>query len=105
MTVSRILICIAVMAGVTYLIRLLPLAVFRKKITNRYMKSFLAYIPYGVLAAMTFPQVLYSTSGMISAAAGLLAALALSYCKRSLLTVAAGGAAAVFLTEQLLRSL
>ena len=56
MNYTRILICILIMALVTYLPRMLPLAIFRKKIENQFVKSFLAYVPYAVLAAMTFPQ-------------------------------------------------
>lgn len=103
MNYARILLCIAIMAIVTYLPRMLPLAIFKKKIRNRFVKSFLAYVPYAVLAAMTFPEVLYSTSNLISALAGAVVALALAYFGRSLLTVAIGGAATVFVAEQLLR--
>lgn len=56
-TAENIFIYIAVMALVTYLIRMLPLVIFRKKIENRFIRSFLYYIPYAVLAAMTFPAV------------------------------------------------
>lgn len=103
MNYARILLCIAIMAIVTYLPRMLPLAIFKKKIRNRFVKSFLAYVPYAVLAAMTFPEVLYSTSNLISALAGAVVALALAYFGRSLLMVAIGGAATVFVAEQLLR--
>ena len=53
MNYQRLLICICIMAFVTYIIRMLPLAIFKKKINNRFVKSFLAYVPYAVLAAMT----------------------------------------------------
>ena len=99
MTTAKILACVAVMAVVTDLPRMLPLAVFRKKIVNRWVRSFLAYMPYAVLAAMTFPEVFYSTENFVSAAAGCAVALLLAFFRRSLLTVAVGGAAAVFLTE------
>lgn len=105
MDYTRIVIYIAVMAAVTYLIRALPLALFKKRITNRYVRSFLAYIPYAVLAAMTFPAVFYSTSNMFAAVAGTLAALILAYFGRGLLTVAVGGAATVFVAEQVIRLL
>ena len=58
---------ILVMAGVTYLVRMLPLVIFKKKITNRFIRSFLYYIPYAVLAAMTFPAILSATASPISA--------------------------------------
>ena len=91
------------MAIVTYIPRMLPLAIFRKKIKSRFIRSFLAYVPYAVLAAMTFPEILYSTSNMISAVAGLLVALVLSYFGRGLLTVALSSTAVVFVVEQLLK--
>jgi len=88
------------MALVTYFPRMLPLVVFKKKIKNRFVKSFLAYVPYAVLSAMTFPEVLYSTANMISAGIGLLVALFLAYREKSLLTVALCAVLAVFITEQ-----
>lgn len=103
MSYARIIGCIAVMAVITYLVRMLPLAIFKRKITNRYIRSFLAYVPYAVLAAMTFPEVFYSTDNLLSAIAGTAVALLLAYFGRGLLTVAVCGATAVFLTEQLLR--
>lgn len=103
MDYTRILIAIAIMALVTYIPRMLPLAVFQRKIQNRFIRSFLAYVPYAVLAAMTFPEILYSTSSMLSGAAGLVAALLLSYFGKGLLTVALSSTAVVFLVEQLLR--
>ncbi|MCI9273196.1 MAG: AzlD domain-containing protein [Clostridiales bacterium] len=102
MNYTRILIAVLIMAVVTYLPRMLPLAIFKKKIKSRFIRSFLAYVPYAVLAAMTFPEILYSTSNMLSAAAGLLVALILSYFGRGLLTVALSSTAAVFVVEQIL---
>lgn len=103
MNYTRILIGVAIMALVTYIPRMLPLAIFRKKIKSRFIRSFLAYVPYAVLAAMTFPEILYSTSNMISAVAGLLVALLLSYFGRGLLTVALSSTAVVFVVEQILK--
>lgn len=102
MNYTRIIICIAIMAIVTFLPRMLPLVIFKKKITNRYIKSFLAYVPYAVLAAMTFPEVFYSTSNLISACFGVLIALLLAYKGKSLLTVAIGAAGAVFIAEMVI---
>ena len=102
MNYTRILIAVLIMAVVAYLPRMLPLAIFKKKIKSRFIRSFLAYVPYAVLAAMTFPEILYSTSNMLSAAAGLLVALILSYFGRGLLTVALSSTAAVFVVEQIL---
>ena len=103
MNYTRILIGVAIMALVTYIPRMLPLAIFRKKIKSRFIRSFLAYVPYAVLAAMTFPDILYSTSNVISAVAGLLVALVLSYFGRGLLTVALSSTAVVFVVEQILK--
>ena len=94
-----LLIGMGIMAGMTYLIRVIPMAVFRKKITNRFVRSFLSYVPYAVLSAMTFPAIFYSTGSVASAAAGCAAALALAYWNKGLLTVALGSAAAVLLAQ------
>lgn len=60
-----------ILAGSTYLVRAIPFAAFQKKITNRFIRSFLYYIPYAVLSAMTFPAALYATGHISSAAVGL----------------------------------
>ena len=67
---------LAVMAVVTYLIRMLPMTAFRRPIRSRFIQSFLTYIPYAVLGAMTFPDVMYSTGDLRTAAAGVLVAVA-----------------------------
>ena len=77
-----------VMAVVTYLIRMLPLTAFRRPIRSRFIQSFLAYIPYAVLGAMTFPDVIYSTGDLRTAAAGIVVAVFLAWRGKSLLTVA-----------------
>ncbi len=102
MSYSYLLTGILIMALVTYFPRMLPLVALRKKIKNRFLQSFLAYVPYAVLAAMTFPAVFSSTSSFYSAMAGLLVALLLAWRNQGLLVVALGAAAAVFITEQLL---
>ena len=79
---------IVVMAGVTYVIRMIPFVFFRKKIKNRYLLSLLYYIPYAVLSAMTFPYIFYSTGNFWTALIGTVVALIAAVCKRSLLTVA-----------------
>ena len=84
-----------VMAGVTYLIRMLPLTVFRREIKSVLVKSFLHYVPYAVLGAMTFPDVLYSTGSLWTALAGLVVAVVMAWRGRSLLTVAIGACLAV----------
>ena len=90
---------VAVMALVTYLIRMLPIAVFRKKIQNRFVLDFLYYVPYAVLAAMTIPAVFYSSNGLISAAAGFIVAAVMSFFERGLLLVALCACGGVFITE------
>lgn len=93
---------IAVMVLVTYLIRVIPLTVFHKKIENRFVRSFLYYVPYTCLTAMTFPAILYATGHLASALAGVAAAAVLAFYNRSLVTVAAAACLAVFLTEWIL---
>ena len=95
----KILIYIAVMAVPTYLIRMIPLTIIRKKIKNRFLLSFLFYMPYAVLGAVIFPAILYSTSSIYSAVIGFAAAIALSYMQKSLITVALLSSLAVFITE------
>ena len=90
---------IFLMALVTYLVRCLPLTLFRKEITNVYIKSFLQYIPFAVLGTMTLPAILYSTHSLPSAITGLIVAVALSYMEKSLLTVAAAACAVVYFVE------
>lgn len=93
---------ILVMAGVTYLIRMLPLALFRKEITSPFVKSFLYYVPYACLAAMTFPAILFSTASIVSAVVGFAVALIAAYREKSLLTVALCACAAVFIVERVM---
>ena len=92
-----------IMAGSTYLIRAIPFALVRKKINSPFIKSFLYYIPYTVLAAMTFPSALYATGGSVTAAAiGLAAAILVSLKTKNLTVVAVTGCVAVFLAETLM---
>ena len=93
---SRWLAAVAVMAGVTYLIRMVPLALLHKKIQSRFLRSFLFYVPYAVLGAMTFPAVFSSTGNVYTALAGTVVALVLGWMGKSLLTVAAASCLAVF---------
>lgn len=99
------LIHIAIMAGVTYLIRMLPMVLFRKKIENNFVKSFLFYVPYAVLGAMTFPAIFYSTSSLYSAIAGTIVAVVMAFKEKSLLTVALTACLTVYVVEWILRSL
>lgn len=93
------------MAGITYLIRMIPLVLVKEKIKNRYILSFLYYIPYAVLSAMTVPAIFYATSSPVSASVGFAAALVLAYFGKSLLTVAACSSAAVFAAELVMKFL
>ena len=101
MSTGYIIAGIAVMALVTYLVRMLPMVIFRKKITNVRIKSFLYYVPYAVLSAMTFPAIFSSTGTYPSAIAGCGVAVFLAYKGKGLLTVAVGAAAAVFIIQML----
>lgn len=96
---------ILAMALTTYLIRVLPLTIFRKPIQSRFLKSFLHYVPYCCLTAMTFPAILTSTQSPISGAAALMVAVLLAYRGKSLIVVALSSSAAVLLVEQVLRLL
>lgn len=91
---------VLVMAGVTYLIRVIPLVLINKEIKNKFIKSFLYYVPYAALASMTFPAILFSTSQVIAAAAGLLVAFIMAFREKSLLFVAAFACLTVFIVEQ-----
>lgn len=93
-----IAIYVAVMAGVTYLIRVIPFAFFRRKIRSRFLRSFLFYIPYAVLSAMTLPAILYSTGSMPTAIAGTVVALVLAYFGVPLIIVALAASLAAFCT-------
>ena len=90
------------MALTTYLIRMLPLTIFRKPIKSRFLRSFLHYVPYACLTAMTFPAILSSTATIISGAAALIIAVILAYRGKSLLTVSLAASAAVIVTEWVL---
>ena len=102
---SRFLPYLAVTALVTYLIRMLPLTLLRREIKSMFIRSFLNYIPYAVLAAMTFPAILYATSSPLSAAVGLVVALITAYFEWDLLPVALLSCAGVFAAEWLMRLL
>ena len=100
----KFLFYLLVTAGVTYLVRALPMALMRGKITNRFVLSFLHYIPYAVLSVMTVPAIFYATGDLLSASVGFAVAVALAFFGKSLLTVAAAACGAV-LAVQLLQLL
>lgn len=86
------------MAGVTYLIRMIPFTAFRKQIKSKFFRSFLYYIPYAVLSAMTIPAIFYSTGDMATAAVGTVIAVLLAYFDLPLIVVALAASAAALIT-------
>ena len=90
---------IACMAGVTYLIRVLPLTLIRKEIKNRTLRSFLYYVPYVTLAVMTFPAILSATQSPLAAAVALLLAIVMAWFHRGLFQVAVASCVTVFILE------
>lgn len=102
-SLSTFFIYLLIMSGSTYLIRTLPLVIAKKKIENRFIRSFLYYIPYAVLTAMTIPAIFYATSSILSAAIGLFVAVFFAYKGKSLTVVAITACVGVFFTECLLR--
>lgn len=97
-----LLTAIIAMTAVTWLPRMLPLMLVRRRIENVFIRSFLYFVPYAVLAAMTIPAIFFATSSIWSALAGLVVALVLGWYRRSLLTVALGASVAVYIMERLL---
>ena len=90
---------IIVMAGVTYFIRMIPFTFFNKKIKSRFIRSFLKYIPYAVLSAMTIPAIFYSTGDIITAVAGTVVAVTLAFFNCPLIVVALAASLAAYLTS------
>lgn len=99
---GSVYIYILVMALVTYLIRALPLTLIRKKTKNRFIRSFLYYVPYATLAAMTFPAILFSTDAPAASLAGFAAAVVLAFQRKSLIVVAAFASLAALLVDLLI---
>lgn len=100
-----IYIYILAMAVTTYLIRMLPLTVFRKPIKSRFIRSFLHYVPYACLTAMTFPAILYDTTYILSGVAALVIAIWLAFRGKSLIVVSLSSCAAVFVVERIIELL
>ena len=92
-----IFIYMAVMAGVTYLLRMIPFTLFRQKIQSPFFRSLLHYIPYAVLSAMTIPAIFTSTGSLPTSLAGTIVAVVLAYLGKPLIVVALAGSAAAFL--------
>lgn len=93
---------IIVMAATTYLIRMLPLTLFKKEIQSIRIKSFLFYVPYAVLGAMTFPAVFTAAGALLPSLAGTGTALYFAWREKSLLFVAAAACISAFLCDALL---
>lgn len=102
---SVFLIYLLVMAGVTYLVRALPMVLIRDKIKNKYILSFLHYIPYTVLSAMTVPAIFYATDSPITAVVGFIVAIVAAFLEKSLVQVAALSCLGVLATEIILKFL
>ncbi|MBS5062831.1 MAG: AzlD domain-containing protein [Hungatella hathewayi] len=100
---GNIYVYLAVMAGVTFAIRVLPLTLIRRQITNRFLRSFLYYVPYVTLAVMTFPAILDATQTPVSGALALVAGIVLAWRGASLFKVSASCCVVVFLAELLMR--
>ena len=98
----KFLVYLIATAGTTYLVRMLPLVLMKGRITNRFLLSFLHYIPYAVLSVMTIPAIFSATGDLRTAAAGFAVAMVLAWKGRSLLTVAAAACAAVLAAELML---
>ena len=95
----NVYIYIAIMAVVTYLIRVLPLTLIRREIKNKFIRSFLFYVPYVTLAVMTFPAILHATNSIWSGLAALVIGVVLAWCGQSLLTVAVAACVVVYVLE------
>lgn len=94
-----IVVYIAVMAGVTYLVRMIPFTLIRVKVKSPFVNSVLYYLPYAVLSAMTFPAIFYATGNTITAAVGTAVALVMAFFDLPLIVVALGSSAAAFIVS------
>ena len=94
-----------VCAGVTYLVRMLPMVLVKKEIKNKFILSFLYYMPYAVLSVMTIPAIFYATSYTASAVVGFIAAVIFAFLERGLVKVAAFSCIAVLITELIINYL
>lgn len=103
MSNEKFLVYLLVMAGVTYLVRMIPMVLIKEKIKNKFILSFLHYIPYTVLAVMTVPACFYATESPVSAIVGFAVAVVAALFERSLTTVAFIACAGVLITELVMR--
>ena len=93
---SKIFIYITIMAAITYASRAIPIVMMKKQIESKFIKSFLHYVPFAVLASMTFPSILYSTGNLYTGLAGLTVGVILAYFNKGLMTVAIFSVLAVY---------
>lgn len=98
----KLFVYIAVMACVTYLIRVIPFTLFRKKIRSPFFRSFLYYIPYAVLSAMTIPAIFTSTGSIVTSLVGTAVAVILAYFGKPLIVVALAASLAALVTGVIL---
>ena len=103
MSTTNFIFAVLAMAAVMIFFRVIPLLFFKGKIKNKFLYSFLAYVPYAVLTSMTFPEVFHSTSTVTSAVFGVIVAIVLSYFEQSLIVVALSSTASVFIVEQVMK--
>ena len=96
---GKLILALLIMASVTYAIRLLPLTFFRRKIKKPYIRSFLNFVPFAVLGAMTFPDVFSAGGNTLSSLLGVITAFALSYLGKGLLTVSLASCAVIYLVN------
>ncbi len=96
---NRYIIYALLMAVVTYLIRMIPMALIKEKIKNEFIRSFLYYVPFAVLGAMTFPAIFYSTNSILSAGVGCTVAIIIAFFDKGLFTVAVFSCISVYITE------
>lgn len=101
----ELLLYVLTMAGVTYLVRMLPMVLIREKIKNKFILSFLYYVPYAVLSAMVIPAIFYVSGSLASAIVGFLVAVIASLFNRGLVTVACLSCASVLVTELVIKYL
>lgn len=102
MSTKSYFIYLAILSGSTYLIRVIPFVAVKEKINNRFIQSFLYYIPYAVLTAMTLPAIIYATNYVVSALVGLVIAVLFALNNKGLTTVAVASCVAVFIAELLM---
>ena len=94
-----IVLYIAVMAGVTYLVRMIPFTLFRTQIKSKFVKSLLYYLPYAVLSAMTFPSIFSSTGSLLSATVGTVVAIVVAFFDKPLILVALAASLSALITD------